>query len=286
MTVTIPASALEQVEAETFADYEAAAPAEAQVALGTRLLRVGGGVALAMPNDPTGFWSKLIGLGFEEPITAKLLEPVFEFYREQGMSSVTLQFAPQALPPNWADICTRLNIADAGSALVKQAGDLETITSTVGANGGVAAYLDAGLRLEEVGADRAHEWARVMWGVFGFPFEHQSEMGIGAIGRPGWQSFAVIEDEEIVAVACLHTAGRYGHLFGAATEARVRGRGAQSALIAARALAAREADCEWLIAETAAEGPGEHNTSLHNMARAGMPVRYERKNWTWQAPAK
>ena len=96
MTVTIPASALEQVEAETFADYEAAAPAEAQAALGTRLLRVGGGVALAMPNDPTGFWSKLIGLGFEEPITAELLEPVFELYREQGMSSVTLQFAPQA----------------------------------------------------------------------------------------------------------------------------------------------------------------------------------------------
>jgi hypothetical protein len=46
-----------------------------------------------------------------------------------------------------------------------------------------------------------------------------------------------------------------------------------------------EARCYLLTVDAVAEGPGEHNPSLHNMVRAGIPVRYERPNWRWQAPA-
>jgi hypothetical protein len=28
---------------------------------------------------------------------------------------------------------------------------------------------------------------------------------------------------------------------------------------------------------------GTHNSSLHNMLRAGFTVRYERQSWVWQA---
>jgi hypothetical protein len=62
-----------------------------------------------------------------------------------------------------------------------------------------------------------------------------------------------------------------------------QGRGAQSALIAARMRTAIEAGCELLVAETGDEKPGEHNTSLRNLLRLGFRVLYKRRNWIWRA---
>jgi hypothetical protein len=243
----IPPALPEQAEAEAYADFEAAAPDAARTALGVRQLRIGGGVALAMPNDPSGFWSKTLGLGFAEPVTVGLLERVIEFYRDCGMSTATLQLAPQVLPSDWADISAKLNISDSGSAWVKLAGDLGAVT----AGSRDAARLDDGLRVTRVPAARAREWSEVTLRVFGLPVEHQVEMGAGCVSRPGWQAFAVFSGSEIVATAGLYITGSAGHLFGAATLPDARRRGAQSALIAARAAAAaREAGGVWLVEET------------------------------------
>ena len=38
------------------------------------------------------------------------------------------------------------------------------------------------------------------------------------------------------------------------------------------------------MGETGAAQPGEHNSSLNNMVRAGLALQYERKNWTWRPP--
>jgi hypothetical protein len=282
MTADVSPAVLEQTEAESLADFEDSATAAAKTALGLRELRIGGGVVLAMPGDPTGFWSKAVGLGFTEPITLQLLEQVIGFYREQGMTSAALQIAPDALPPDWDGICGQLNISP-GQELVKLAGDLGRISATIAAAGGAAAYLGPGLRLTAVGTGQAREWGTLMWRVFEFPHEHQVEMPVGTVGRPGWQAFAVSSGDTMVAAANLRVSGGVGHLFGGTTLPEARGLGAQSALIAARAVAARAAGCDWLIGETAAEGPGTRNSSLHNMARAGLTVRYAKRNWMWQA---
>ncbi|MGH3166755.1 MAG: hypothetical protein ACRDN0_12805 [Trebonia sp.] len=238
-------------------------------------MRIGGGVALAVPNDPSGFWSKVLALGFAEPVTAEILADIIEFYRACGMTAATLQLAPEVLPPDWADMSAKLNISDTGTAWVKLAGDLSVVT----ARSRAAARLADGLRVEHVPANRGREWAETTLQVFGLPDGHQAEMGAGTVGRPGWQSFAVFEGPTIVATGGLHVTGTVGHPFGAATLPAARGRGAQSALIAARAAAAQEAGCDWLVAETFAEQPGGHNSSLHNMLRAGMSIRYQRQNW-------
>jgi hypothetical protein len=284
VTADISPAELEQFEAESLASWESAASAEAKAALGIRELRVGGGVAMVMPKDEMGYWSRTLGLGFTEPVTATLLEQIIRFYGEQGATSARFHIAPHVLPPDWVDICAKLNISEAGSAWVKLAGPLESVTAGVIARGGVSAYLDTGLRFEKIGPARAREWASVMWDVFQFPPEHQVEMGVGVVGRPDWGAFAVLEGDEIVAVGALRASGRIGQLLGGATKARVRGRGAQSALIAGRAVAAREAGCDWLIGETGAEGPGQHNPSLHNMLRAGMQVHYVRPSWIARVP--
>jgi hypothetical protein len=75
-------------------------------------------------------------------------------------------------------------------------------------------------------------------------------------------------------------------LFGCAALPRARRRGAQSALIAARIEAAVDAGCDWVLGETGAEEAGEHNSSLHNMVRGGLNVRYVRQTWTWRKESR
>jgi alkanesulfonate monooxygenase SsuD/methylene tetrahydromethanopterin reductase-like flavin-dependent oxidoreductase (luciferase family) len=41
----------------------------------------------------------------------------------------------------------------------------------------------------------------------------------------------------------------------------------------------------WLVAETQPGRPGEPSTSQRNLVRAGMAVRYERRNWCRRAHA-
>jgi GNAT superfamily N-acetyltransferase len=71
-------------------------------------------------------------------------------------------------------------------------------------------------------------------------------------------------------------------MYGGATLPEYRGRGAQSALLTARARAAKAAGCRWLVADTGAEGPGDRNTSLRNMLRVGFEPLYERVTWLWR----
>jgi ribosomal protein S18 acetylase RimI-like enzyme len=80
--------------------------------------------------------------------------------------------------------------------------------------------------------------------------------------------------------------GDTAQFVGGATVPEQRHRGAQTALIAARARAAHAAGCRWLVVETGAEAPGGHNPSLHNLRRAGFEVLYERTNWIWRPAAE
>jgi GNAT superfamily N-acetyltransferase len=109
-----------------------------------------------------------------------------------------------------------------------------------------------------------------------------SEMAAASVGRPGWCPYGVWDDEQIVAGGTMYIREGTGQLFGGVTLPFARGRGAQSALLAARARAAHAAGCRWLVAETGVESTGTHNSSLHNMARMGFTSLYQRQNWIWR----
>lgn len=95
MATISPASA-ERIEAETFYLIAAAAPAPVRAARGIGVTRLGGGVAAAMRDDPTGFWNHASGFGFAEPITAQLVEEICEFYRSARAPRANLQLATPA----------------------------------------------------------------------------------------------------------------------------------------------------------------------------------------------
>jgi GNAT superfamily N-acetyltransferase len=162
-------------------------------------------------------------------------------------------------------------------AWVKLAGPAPEVASRARA----AARLADALRVGPVPPERAREWAEIMQRAMGRGDLRPAAMAAGTVGRAGWQSLAVFRDSAIVAAGSLRVSGNVGHLFGGATLPGERGNGAQSALIAARAAAAVEAGCDWVISEAVAEAPGERNPSLRNLLRAGLTARYERRNWMW-----
>jgi GNAT superfamily N-acetyltransferase len=237
--------------------------------LGASAVRIGGGVVTAMANDPTDYWSKALGFGFESPVDDALVGRIVDRYRAVGVRSATIQIAPRKLPDDWHEIAARHGLR-AGGSWVRLEGPVDVVESPT-----------RGLRVGPVPQAELAEWARVTIVGFGMPPENLAPMMAGAMRADNAHAFAAWDGDELVAGACLLVFGRVAHLAGAATLPSHRGRGAQSALIAVRARAAKEAGAERLFAETGnPEVPGA-NSSLTNMERAGMAVLYERVNWKW-----
>jgi len=281
LKTTLPVGLGEQTEIEAYADFVTGAPPSVRNVLGIGSRRFGSTLAVAVRENSSRFFDRAGGLGVEEPVTADVVAEVCDFYRERGVAQGSLMIPPALLPQDWAATAAQLGLAE-GNRFVKLGCDTE---SALAATDGVTA-LESGLRVGPVQPDQAHEWATVMMTTFGFTEPAALiDMAASCVGRPDWRQYAVWEDERIIAVASLFLNGDCADMFGAATLSQGRRRGAQSALLTARARGAREAGCRWLVAETGAEGPGDHNTSLHNMLRAGFEPLYERVTWVWRATA-
>ncbi|WP_194911180.1 GNAT family N-acetyltransferase [Catenulispora rubra] len=278
MTMSLPSPELETayaetVEAEMYYVCESGAPAPTKKQLGITTARIGGGVALSMKEDTTGFWSKALGFGATEPVTADLLREVLAFFRDAGTPSATLQIAPSALPVDWPAIAADLGLAEGGEWW-KLAAPLDR----------VEAPGTTRLRVAPVRPEDAEVWGRVVVRGFGMPEDALGPMVAAYVENPGFIPFAVWDGEDIVAGANLFVHGPVASLNSGSTLPSHRGLGAQPALIAARIEAAREAGCEWVVAETGRPQPGTANASLANLERAGLHRLYARRNWRWSNP--
>ncbi|MET8645659.1 GNAT family N-acetyltransferase [Streptomyces sp. NPDC004096] len=277
MSTVVPIELAEQTEIRAYVDFVTGAPAPVWEALGIGSLRVGTALALTIREDPSRFFNKAGGFGADGPITEDVVAQVCEFYREQGVPQGAFMVAPPLLPQDWASIAAKRNLTE-GGRLAKLGCEVDAL---VGSADGIAA-LDPVLRVGPVERHHAQEWATVMMTTFGFTAPFMIEMAAACVGRPNWRQYAVWEGERIIAVGSIFVNGDCADMFGGATLPQGRGRGAQSALLAARARAAQAAGCRWLVAETGAEARGEHNSSLHNMLRAGFQPLYERVTWLWR----
>jgi len=124
VTAEITPGRMESVESQSWTDYLLAGSR----VLGTPALRAGGGVALEVPGDPSGALNRIMGIGWDEPVSAGLLERITGFYHEAGAPSAILMIArPPVLPPDWADLSRRFGIAGTGSAVVKLSGEARAV---------------------------------------------------------------------------------------------------------------------------------------------------------------
>jgi hypothetical protein len=112
-----------------------------------------------------------------------------------------------------------------------------------------------------------------------------AQMLAASVENPGFRTFAAWDGGDIVAGGNLFVHGEAGSINTGATLPTHRGRGGQSAVIAARIAAATEAGCRWLVAEAGKPPAGTSNASLNNLIRAGLKPLYARTNWNWKNPA-
>jgi GNAT superfamily N-acetyltransferase len=275
MPVDISPAIAERSEAEAVFDVETATPEPARSELGIAALRIGGGVALSARNDTTNFWSKTLALGFTEPITASLISQVREFYRGQGTTTAVFQLAPAVLPQDWQQICAKEGLAS-NSTWTKYAAGVHTVM----ARARERAPLTEPLRVERVGPQHAQLWAGTVLDIFGMPHAGLIDMMAVCADRERWRAIGVWDEDRLVAVSSLYIGDEgAGQCFAGATLPEYRNRGAQTAMLTARARAAADAGCRWLVAETETEAPGSHNSSKNNLLRLGFEVQYERPNW-------
>jgi GNAT superfamily N-acetyltransferase len=96
--------------------------------------------------------------------------------------------------------------------------------------------------------------------------------------REAWGCYLAYARAEPVAAAAVFVSGGAAWLGQAATLPGYRGRGAHSALIAARIAEARSAGAEVVVTETGELADGRPESSYRNLLRAGFEPAYLRPN--------
>ena len=151
------------------------------------------------------------------------------------------------------------------------------------------------LHVELVGSNRADDFGRVVRGGFEMP-EWLQPLAVNVVGRPGWSCYVAYDGEAPAGAGALFTRegpglGRVAGLGPATLPAKVgwlgfgatlpeyRGRGAQSAILAARIEGARKQGCATVVTETGELEEGRPSSSYRNILRAGFREAYVRPNY-------
>ncbi len=243
----------------------AALPKYAALALGAGARTIGAG-QLGYANMDVLAFNMVLGLGVEAPATEAELDEALGVYAERRAVRCMVSLPPCAQPPeleHWLG-ARGFYRHNHWIRLVRDASPVESPRTD----------LDIGV----FGRERAGEFGAVVSEAFGFPVT-LAPMLSGVVEVDGWHHFGAFDGPQLVAAAALFIHGDTAWFGSAATQLSHRGRGAQSALIAARIDFARGAGCRWITVETAADTEEKPNPSTHNLRRLGFRDLYERPNW-------
>jgi GNAT superfamily N-acetyltransferase len=134
------------------------------------------------------------------------------------------------------------------------------------------------LRVVRVDPDRADDFATVVVGGYEMP-EWTAPFAANIVGRPGWSCYVAYDAEAPAGAGALFVEGAVGWLGFGATLPDYRGRGAQSAILAARIEDARQQGCRTVTTETGELEDGRPSNSYRNIVRAGFREAGVRPNY-------
>jgi GNAT superfamily N-acetyltransferase len=125
------------------------------------------------------------------------------------------------------------------------------------------------LRVVHADPDRADDFATVVLGGYGMP-EWTAPFAANVVGRPGWSCYVAYDGKAPAGAGALFVQQGIGWLGFGATLPDYRGRGAQSAILAARIEDARKQGCRTVTTETGELEDGRPSDSYRNIVRAGF----------------
>jgi GNAT superfamily N-acetyltransferase len=129
----------------------------------------------------------------------------------------------------------------------------------------------------------ADDFAAVVAGGFDLP-DWAEPLAANVVGRPGWSCYVAYDGERPAGAGAVFVDGSVGWLGFGATLAEYRGRGAQSAILAARIEDARRQGCTTVVTETGELDDQRPSSSYRNILRAGFREAGVRQNY--RAPSR
>ncbi len=250
--------AVERGELAAFRALYAAAPRD----VGARTAEVDGALCLRLDDaSEVTMFNRVLGLGLDRPASEEQLDAALAFL--DGVHAY-VAVAPDAEPPELARwLEERRHVPDYGWTKFRRSTADPPRAPTE-------------LRVERVedGAPFAEAAVR----GFGSPVVSHEWLAALA-SSDGWHCFVAFDGAEPAGAGALFVDGETGWVGIGATAPEHRGKGAQSALLAARVAAAAEAGCSVVVTETGEPVDGRPNTSYRNILRAGFEPQYVRANY-------
>lgn len=226
-------------------------------------VHVAGGLAVYVaPGSPVNMW---FGAGLDGPVEPTDLDAIEEFYATRG-TGAAISLCPLADPSLIEQLGLRgWVLTDFETVLVRQLRPLDLDQVDVPGPG-------VQVRLAETPVERV-EWALLSARAFDAagPSLESVRLAEASAAREDVTLLIASVEGEDAAVGALWIDGDLGWMLGDATREKLRGRGAQSALLAERMRLAARSGCELAITEAT---PG--SSSQRNMERLGCSVAYTR----------
>jgi len=263
---------VEIAEAMAFADlYRAVGAAGLAQGFGMTLAQAAGATVLTAAAIPDWMFNRVLCLGLLGPAGEATVGDLAEAYAAAGVPCA-FQICPAA--PQAAEIAAwlRRRGARAGRTWTKMWRD-----------GRPAEAAPSDLRVVPATPERAEVLAGIVCTAFGLPHS-LAPIFAAPVGRPGWHGLFACDGEVPVAAAMLYRRDRIAWLGMDGTLPAYRGRGAQSALMAARIELGRALGCRHFVIETGLPRRGEASPSYDNMRRQGFSQIHARPTWILPAP--
>lgn len=234
---------------------------EGGVAGGLRSRAFGDVVAFANPALPgVDFMNRIAGLRAEH---APLVPEIAAWYRAQG-AAFWAEVAPEEGFPALAEALT--------AAGARQVDFHSFLYGAAPAAPGEPAAA-AGVTVERVGPPRFDDFRDTLLGGLGVP-DADRRLHSHWPQLPAWHLYLARVEGEPAGAAVLRIGSGIGLLGSASTLPALRGRGAQTALVARRIGDLASAGCD-LVAAAAVYGSGSHR----NLERAGLRVAFTKAVW-------
>jgi GNAT superfamily N-acetyltransferase len=262
---------LEQIERAAFRSMWLLAPTEIARSEGIASAEVGGATCVAFRGAGTTMLNRAFGVGVERATTERDLDAITSFFAGRS-DRFAVAVAPFAQPKGLPDMLTRRGFTP-GYAWMKFRRDTSAAP---------AAAATSDLTVVEVGRNPDGDFGTVVAEGFGLP---------GVFARwwsriahaDGWHCFVAYAGTEPAAAGALYVEGELGWLGVAATRPAFRGRGGQTAILAARIDAARRLGAAVVVTETGVRVDDRPSASYRNILRAGFEEAYARPNYELSA---
>jgi len=215
----------------------------------------------AAPLSP--MLNQIVGLGVDEPATEDALDAALAAIGEDVNCYVAV--SPDAGPRELADWLRGRGLEPGWGWMSFRRG-LDDVPER-----------PTELRLERVGPSEAEAFGRIVATGYGLP-DAAANWAAGAY-TVGWDCWLALDGDEPAAAAGVYMAEGVGYLGFAATLPEHRGKGGQSALLAARVRHARAVGCGVLVTETGERRDDLPSSSYRNILRAGFTEVTVRANW-------